>query len=50
MHSILSRLNAIFAFTITVVGVLGIGLYLTTFLYTQNGQVKLNVVDSKLSV
>jgi hypothetical protein len=42
MHSLLSRLNALFAFTLTVVGVLGFGLYLTTFLYTQSGSVKID--------
>lgn len=42
MHSLLSRLNAIFAFTLTVTGVLAFGLYLTTFLYVQNGTVKLD--------
>lgn len=42
MHSFLTRLNAVFAFVITVVGVLGAGLYLTTFLYPQNGTVKLD--------
>ncbi len=42
MHSTLSRLNAIFAFTISVVGVLGIGLYLSSFLYAQTGHVELS--------
>jgi signal peptidase complex subunit 3 len=42
MHSVLSRLNAIFAFTVSVVAVLGAGLYLTSFIYEQNGQVDLS--------
>ena len=42
MHSFLSRANALFAFTLTLLGALAFGLYLTTFLYTQNGNVKLD--------
>ena len=48
MQTLLSRLNALFAFTLTVVGVLGFGLYLTTFLYTQSGSVK--IATNKVSV
>jgi hypothetical protein len=42
MHSLLSRANALFAFTLTVTGVLAICLYATTFLYVQNGTIALN--------
>lgn len=42
MYSTLSRANALFAFTLTVTGVLAFGLFLTTFLYEQNGTVKIN--------
>jgi hypothetical protein len=42
MHSLFSRLNALFAFSLTVTGVLAIGLYATTFLYEQNGTVKID--------
>ncbi|RNA25254.1 signal peptidase complex subunit 3-like [Brachionus plicatilis] len=42
MHSLLSRANALFAFTLTVTGVLAFGLFLTTFIYEQNGTVKIN--------
>lgn len=42
MHSLLSRANALFAFTLTVTGILAFGLYATTFLYEQNGTVKID--------
>ncbi|CAF0704309.1 unnamed protein product [Brachionus calyciflorus] len=42
MHSFLSRANALFAFTLTTTGVLAACLYATTFLYDQNGIVKIN--------
>lgn len=42
MHSLLSRANALFAFTLTVTGVLAICLYATTFLYVQSGTIKLD--------
>jgi hypothetical protein len=42
MHTFLSRANALFAFTLSVLGGLAFGLYLTTFLYTQNGLVRLD--------
>ncbi len=48
MHTLLSRLNALFAFTVTVVGVLGFGLFLTTFIYPQNGTIKIHT--NKISV
>jgi signal peptidase complex subunit 3 len=48
MHSFLSRLNAVFAYSITVIGVLGFGLYLTTFIYPQTGQIQLDT--SKIQV
>jgi signal peptidase complex subunit 3 len=41
MHSILARSNAIFAFSLTLVGVLAIGLYGTTFIYNKDGPVTL---------
>ena len=42
MHSLLSRANALFAFSLTVVGVLAIGLYATSFMYNQNANVKID--------
>ena len=41
MHNLLSRANALFAFSLTVVGVLAFGLYGTSFYYNQNGNVRL---------
>jgi hypothetical protein len=42
MHSLLSRANALFAFSLTVVGVLAFGLYASSFIYSQNGTVKID--------
>ena len=42
MHSLLSRANALFAFTLTVTAVLAVCLYATTFIYIQNGQVQID--------
>ncbi len=48
MHSLLSRANALFAFTLTVTGVLALALYATSFLYHTNGTAEIGV--SKLVV
>jgi len=48
MHSFFPRLNAIFAFSLTVTGVLALCLYGTSFLYTRNGLVQLD--SSKILV
>ena len=48
MYSFLSRANALFAFTLTLVGGLAFGLYLTSFMYPQTGQIQLGT--SKVAV
>ena len=42
MHSFFSRLNALFAFTISLTGLLALGLYGTSFFYPQGGLAKLD--------
>jgi hypothetical protein len=42
MYNLLARANALFAFSLTVVGILAFGLYLSTFIYDQNTNVKID--------
>lgn len=48
MHSFLARLNALFAFTLTLVGALAFGLYLSSFVYSTTGKITLGT--NKLAV
>lgn len=41
MHSFLSRLNTLFAFTLTVLAVLTIGVFISTYFEKYNGTVSI---------